>query len=316
MTCYYPRSAYPIDGGISFEKPRGHSGRIVKIPCRKCTGCRLDHRSNWSTRMLHEASLYSDNQFVTLTYDPENLPARGDLDQTDMQRFFKRLRKHFASQTLRYVYSGEYGGKFSRPHYHAIIFGLRLPDLIREGSNERDEPLFGSAILDELWTHGHCVTGAVTEQSCAYVAAYMLKDINGEYDKRNVYTTVDVNTGELTERKRPFARYSNRPGIGKAWFDKYHADVFPHDYVVNKDGKQRAVPSYYFRLLEDLDPEMYAAVRAKRDAAIYDPKNRANSTPSRLQVREQVKLAKVNLKSRGTKSEGNRTIYIADDRND
>ena len=312
MTCYYPRKAFPIEGGIAFEKPRDHSGRIIKIPCKRCTGCRLDHRTNWSTRMMHEASLYESNQFVTLTYDNEHLPKNGDLDQVHMQKFFKRLRKEFSPNKLRYVYSSEYGTDKSRPHYHAIIFGLDLPDLVVKDTNDRGEPLYASAILDRIWQNGQTTTGQVTEQSCAYVAGYMLKDIKGDYI--NQYETVDVETGEVTPRKRPFARYSNRPGIGKGWFDKYKDSVFPQDVVrIYKPGEgchTVPVPSYYFDLLEKTDPAMHAEVKAKREAAIYEPRNRWNSSPDRLKVRETCKLAKISLSGRGTKQDGQKTIYM------
>lgn len=315
MTCYAARRVYPVEGGIAFEKPPGHSGATIKIICGFCTGCRLDHRRDWSTRMMHEASLHSSNQFVTFTYAPDHLPKNGDLDQTHMQKFFKRLRKEFSPTKIRYVYAAEYGGKRSRPHYHAILFGLFLDDLIFEKNNDRGDPLYGSQTLDRIWQKGHCFVGAVTDQSCGYVASYMLKDINGDYDKRNDYTTVNVTTGELTKRKRPFARYSTTPGIGKAWFDKNHADVFPGDVCRTDplDGDIiRPVPRYYFDLIAKSDPEMHARVKAKRRAELDSPKNRANSTPERMTVRETCKLAKINAKSRGTKTEQQHTMYIAE----
>ena len=38
---------------------------------------------------------------------------------------------------------------------------------------------------------------------------------------------------------------SRRPGIGKGWFDKFHAtDVAPHDHVVI-NGRAQRPPRYY-----------------------------------------------------------------------
>ena len=72
-------------------------------------------------RCNHEASLYSVNSFVTLTYDDEHLPGDQCLDHRDFQLFMKRLRKRFPS---RFFMCGEYGGLNGRPHYHSILFGV------------------------------------------------------------------------------------------------------------------------------------------------------------------------------------------------
>lgn len=297
MTCFYPRKLYKTDTGHKFERPSGHSGAYTKIPCRKCFGCRMDYKSEWATRMMHEASCHEDNLFLTLTYDQENLPESADLVQRDMQLFWKNLRKKFPHLKIRYVYSAEFGKITKRPHYHAIAFGLALPDLIKEGRNDRGEPLYGSEILDKIWKKGHCVVGAVTEQSCGYVAGYMLKDMDGDYI--NEYTILDEETGELVNRTRPYARHSNKPGIGRIWFEKYWRDVFPDDFIV-VEGKKRSVPEYYLRLLEQKDPEMHAQVQAKRETALEDPKTMWNSTPGRLEVRETVFKAKLGQFRRGS----------------
>jgi hypothetical protein len=53
---------------------------ILKIPCGRCIGCRLEYSRQWAMRCHHEASLHTFNSFITLTYDPENLPQDGSLD--------------------------------------------------------------------------------------------------------------------------------------------------------------------------------------------------------------------------------------------
>lgn len=310
MTCYYPRSAYPIEGGITFEKPSGHSGNFIKIPCKRCVGCRLDHRTDWATRMMHEASLFESNHFLTLTYSPENLPEHGDLTPRDVTLFWKKLRNRFPLQKIRYVAAGEYGESLSRPHYHAIAFGLQLPDLEGHGKNDRGEILYKSELLNKIWGLGHCVVGDVTYQSCGYVAGYMLKDIKSDYANDGSYQHFNQNTGELTSRLKPFARYSNRPGIGLHWFKKYYKDVFPADCVRTLDGEIRPVPDYYFRKLEEIDPELHARVKQKRETAIWEPKNRWNSTPDRLAVRETVKLAKIGLAKRGSPKTKENRIFV------
>ena len=67
---------------------------------------------------MHEASLWRDNCFVTLTYGRDQLPAFGSLDHRDFQLFMKRVRK-YSETPVRFYMSGEYGPQNSRPHYHS-----------------------------------------------------------------------------------------------------------------------------------------------------------------------------------------------------
>lgn len=327
MTCYYPRKIYPTEttnqkSSWTFERPSGHSGNHKKVPCKICIGCRLDHRTDWATRMMHEATFHQQSSFVTFTYNNENLPKNGDLVEEHMRNFFKRLRKKLPYK-IRYVYSGEYGKKTSRPHYHAIIFGFSLPDQELVGSNDRGEPLYASEWLDGIWGYGETKTGAVTHQSCGYVAGYMLKDSlkTSDYYKKDSdgnsipYSCLDTETGELIERPRPFARYSNRPGIGRKWIEKYYTDVFKEkgDCVrVIQDGKiqTRPTPQYYVDVLKKLDPALWAQVVENRENAVIDPKNKNNSTPERLAVREICLSAKVKLKKRGSPEAPENKIFV------
>jgi hypothetical protein len=72
---------------------------------------------------------------VTLTYDDRFLPEGGQLVYSDFQRFIRRVRKKL-NMRVRFYMAGEYGEKYSRPHFHAILFGLDFPDrvLIRAGN--------------------------------------------------------------------------------------------------------------------------------------------------------------------------------------
>ena len=79
MTCYKPLLAWrdPYNLGKN-GKPsltfKGHSGlEPIKIPCGQCLGCRLERSRQWATRCIHEASLWSHNCFLTLTFDDGHL---------------------------------------------------------------------------------------------------------------------------------------------------------------------------------------------------------------------------------------------------
>lgn len=138
MMCYKP-----IDGWYSREvNPSGKrsivfdrnqaydTGHQLQVPCGKCIGCRLERSRQWAIRCMHEASLYEDNCFITLTYNDDHLPSNGSLDKTHFQKFLKRLRKSIYPQKLRYYHCGEYGDEGGRPHYHAIIFGWSPSDKV------------------------------------------------------------------------------------------------------------------------------------------------------------------------------------------
>ena len=313
MTCYYPRQLYIVDGKHSVSLPAGHSGNSIKIPCRLCVGCRLEHSQTWATRMMHEASLFDHNQFLTLSYDDQALPENANVNPVDLQLFWKRLRKHYSGRKLRYVAAAEYGENTSRPHYHAAVFGLPLEDGVHFTSNQRGDPLYKSKLLSEIWGHGFVTVGELNHKSAAYVASYMLRDIKSDYvgEGDSDYKHFNLKTGQLTKRHKPFARYSNRPGIGFKWLEKYYKDVFPQDCVHTIDGKTRTTPDYYFRHLETLDPALYAQVKKQREEALLDPKVFWNNKKPRLKVRETCLRAKLSLHTRGTPQKPENRIFVS-----
>lgn len=83
---------------------------------------------------------------------------------------------------------------------------------------------------------------------------------------------------------------SLKPGIGRGWFDKFYTDVYPRDEVVVR-GKAMRPPRYYDTLFEAVDPGEMEAIKWVREleAARYVD----DSTQSRLDIRETVKLASI-----------------------
>lgn len=240
---------------------------------------------------MHEASLHTDNSFVTLTYNPENLPEDESLRHEDFQAFMKRLRERFAPKKIRFYMCGEYGtapdGRIGRPHYHAILFGLSFPDLTfwkSEGGND----LYRSKILEKSWKLGFCLVGAVTFQSAAYVARYVMKKANGDLALER-YLKWDKN-GEAYYVQPEYNKCSLKPGIAAGWYEKYSTDVFPHDYVI-VDGKKVKTPHYYLKLLKAADEDQFNTVKEQRIEKIK--KTRKDNTPERLAVREQIQKAKL-----------------------
>lgn len=287
MPCYKPlKCFYPVSGGQPlFQKPTDIATISGKLPCKQCLGCRIDREEEWAIRLMHECQQSENNHFLTLTLDDDHLPKNKSLDHEIIKLFHKKLRKQ--NGPIRFFIAGEYGPETSRPHWHGIYFGLELTDLEHEGTHKGNK-YYGSQILDKIWGNGHIVIGEnVTRQTCVYTAGYMLKDVNKEW--KTQYSLVDPETGELIPRKKPYAQMSRRPGIAKDWYDQYNTDVFPHDFVVTKQGKKQASPAYYRRMLKEENPELYEKILANRKEALNNPTYKWNNSPERLAVRQKVK---------------------------
>ena len=234
MTCYHPMEGYRGKEITKTGKRKivfnandalGTCSLFrVTLPCGQCIGCRLERSRQWAIRCVHEASLYDDNCFITLTYSDENLPPYGSLVKKDFQDFMKRLRKRFSN--VRYYHCGEYGSKTKRPHYHAILFNIDFPDKELLTINN-DQRLYTSEILSKIWGKGICSIGSVTFESAAYVARYIMKKANGD-DAELKYCHVD-DDGVWNSIEPEYTTMSRRPGIGKEWFDKFKSDVYPND---------------------------------------------------------------------------------------
>lgn len=232
---------------------------------------------------MHEASLWQDNCFITLTYDDEHLPPEESLVKRHYQLFMKRLRKAYPDDRIRFYMCGEYGEQFGRPHYHACLFNFDFPDK-KLWSVRDNTPLYYSESLSKIWGKGFCSVGSVTFNSAAYVARYIMKKITG------------AAAAEKYESKIPeYTTMSRRSGIGNKWFEAYQADVYPDDFVVLRGNKMRP-PRYYDNLYEVTNPLKMEAIRAKRlnEMSLHA----SNNTPERLKTREKCQLAKLNLLKR------------------
>lgn len=237
------------------------------------------------------------NIFITLTYNDEHLPPGGSLVKADFQNFMKRLRKVHSPNRLSYYMCGEYGENFSRPHYHAILFGIDFPDKIPHSKNEQGDQLYHSPTLEKIWGLGFAYIGGVNFQTAAYVSRYVMKKINGEQAKTH-YEKFDVETGEIFNLQPEYSTMSTNPAIGKSWFEKYRSDVFPSDEIIYA-GKQHPVPKYYTKLLAADNAK--AAQKTKWKRINRAKKNRADNTPERLAVRLEVKQSKVSQLKRSLK---------------
>lgn len=294
MACYRPIAAYQLDDGqITFAARRGMSiRRELDLPCGQCVGCKLERSRQWAVRAMHEASLYEQNEFVTLTY---RKPTQ-ELQHRDFQLFMKRLRKKKTMLDVRtmhtvprYLMCGEYGEQNKRPHFHACLFGIGFNEKTLY-SESKGNKLWTSKELDDAWQLGHAVTGQLTFEAAAYIARYCIKTREMPRDIR-----VDTETGEITELEHEYLQMSRRPGIGSAWFHQFHSEVYPHDRVVVR-GRECRPPRFYDQALKTIDPLAAQTLEFLRHEKAAT--HAADQTPARLQAREAVATARLNLKER------------------
>lgn len=307
MTCYHPLPAYRI---LNRKTPNGKSVisfnikavsklpfEEIKLSCSQCIGCRIDRSKQWALRCVHEASLYQNNCFITLTYNDEDLPKDNSLVKSDFQKFMKRLRKSYQGiektgslgnpRPIRFFQCGEYGAQLLRPHHHACLFNFDFYDK-KLWSIRRGVKLYRSESLERLWPFGYSTVGAVTFQSAAYIARYIVKKINGKRQE-DYYKRVDKETGEIFKLQPEYITMSRRPGIGKRWFDQFSGDVFPKDFITHA-GKKFKSPKYYDNIYDATEPEKFARVKQKRLKRMAE--NADNNTQRRLNVREMVAEAR------------------------
>ena len=289
VACFKPFQTYilaPPKRGITLDPRKGWGSNPMTLPCGQCMGCRVDRSREWAVRLHHEASLHTENSFLTLTYDDDFLPENYSVSVREIQLFMKRLRKSVGTK-VRFFACGEYGEKNLRPHYHVLVFGHGFPDKKLWRKSPSGEMLYRSSSLEKLWPFGHSEIGSVTYQSSAYVARYILKKIGGEMAEEH-YRRVHPLTGVECNVSPEFITMSTNPGIGREWFEKFASDAFPSDFVVI-DGQKHPVPAYYKKMISDREAFLVVVNRKKRSLLHKD-----NNTPERLKAREEVQAAKLN----------------------
>lgn len=271
MGCDYPVTAYRSREfnpetkryGLTFNPLKAlNSTHSIRVPCGKCTGCRLERSRQWSVRCMHEASLHERNCFLTLTYSDTHLPVDYSVHERDWQLFMKRLRKHAFPNLIRFFACGEYGEKSLRPHYHALVFNYDPDDKVLFETSPRGDKLYLSKKLQELWTYGMVTVGSLTYQSASYTARYAMKKISGPMADSH-YLRIHPLHGFICRVRPEFLLMSRKPGLGQGWFEKHGKETFTHDSVII-DGREAQPPRFYFQQLPEEDR---LAITRKRTGA-------------------------------------------------
>lgn len=164
---------------------------------------------------------------------------------------------------------------------------MGFPDRLYFQTTDSGEKIFTSGQLSRLWPFGFSSVGDVTFGSAAYVARYHLKKV-GSVVSDNHY--LDKRSGEMLSPE--YVTMSRRPGIGKGWYDKFKLDMYPSGFRII-DGRKVSPARYYDSLFEVDDPGVFDVVKRERLSRV----NVSDSSPARLAVKEEVKLAQIRLLS-------------------
>lgn len=208
----------------------------LQLPCNKCHECLKLRSSLWAKRVQHELSLHTENSFITLTYNDDNLPSLHDFKKRQLfTLFLKSLREKLYPEKIKYIASHEYGTKTHRPHHHLIIFGWCPSHWKLHSYSAKKNPIYTSDELTKFWNHGHSSVGPATPSSAYYIASYALKS------KTHTYT--DPSTGEIMLFKD---KMTCSQSLGLDYFTKHQDSLTEYEIL----------PRYYLKLLkEKLDLE-------------------------------------------------------------
>lgn len=272
----------------------------------------------WATRCVLEASMWSENYFITLTYDEEHKPYtdemeddeghiycdpgdgswNGYLQPRDLTLFMKKLRKYwkkeFDHDNIRFFACGEYGEKYSRPHYHILMFNLPIPAewLHLDHINKKGSACYTCPTIEKIWGNGIVCVNEFCWSAAAYTARYVTKKINGPTSSQHY-----ASRGQTKE----FVRMSRMPGIARDFYEQHKDEIYDLDEIILKTGKEtvRTIkpPSYYDRLYDVDYPEDMQRIKDKRKELATEAQKVKQSKTSLSQLK-QLALEESNQKLR------------------
>lgn len=254
----------------------GYVTQLYDVPCGKCLDCSIARKYDRATRIMLEASCFTNNVFITVTIDQENLKSNDLADNlfTQFKKDFRRVygeaqycpisyknrKKNFKSYThkkFKFIETGEYGDLRGRKHYHAIIFNHSFRDLRDTGFySSKGNPVFTSDALRNLWKLGNVQCENLTFDLALYVGKYITDGWEDDY-------SVDPETNQ--PRKKPYSTSSH--GIGLTWLKKYYKDLLGAGVVMLND-RDCPIPRYFKKKMATMWPIEYARYRRKNYLAI------------------------------------------------
>lgn len=190
----------------------------------------------YGNMILVDTTLNSKKNFVSVSGKKpiidkylKKMKLKGHVDKS-IQGFFKRLRikcERFKGENresmmygldmkkdkIKFFACGEYGGRFGRPHYHAIIFNA------------------SARFIDDCWGLGNVDISYASKGSIAYCTKYMDK----WRDKKQDW-------------KRPVEFNNQSEGLGLCFVEKmrdWYRKNLDINYVINDSGVKIPMPRYF-----------------------------------------------------------------------
>ena len=249
------------------------------IRCGSCFNCKKMNAIEWTQKAKFEMYHSKYAYFITLTYNNENVPL--ELNTRDYQLFLKRFRKWLDKQhqmKLRYLVAGEYGARYSRPHYHMIVFmDLDISDTFYKVAKRQ----FSSRLIEQFWQLGFISIAPANESTIAYTAFYSTKKLT----KAQKFSFVKKNSDTGLLPKSEFIYASN--GFGQQHV-KNNLDYFVENWnilpksllkesIFGKDfiNEIKELKQYYmFELHQNVDWKKqrleYYAIEQKQRQSLYN----------------------------------------------
>lgn len=210
----------------------------LKVPCGKCVDCKKRRVDSWVFRLQQEHKMHAYAHFITLTYQTDTVPISSNgfmtLNRRDFTLFMKRLRKLSGIKGIKYYAVGEYGTKNSRPHYHAIVFGVDDEKFYENAWQVKANNRPGKIPI------GTIDVQPASQNGMAYVCKYL--------DKKK-----KIPQHSRDDREKEFSVMSQRLGYNYIDPDtvygrrniKYHKDHLDKMYLTLRSGHKIAMPRYY-----------------------------------------------------------------------
>lgn len=121
-------------------KGKKHS---ILCSCGKCEECLKQYQNDWMCRIYSEMKSVHIGVFFTLTYDDDSVPCVYDqetgerytcVDKDEVKRFLKNMRedrrKKGKSTDYKWFLTSEYGPTTLRAHYHCVLTGISLKEVL------------------------------------------------------------------------------------------------------------------------------------------------------------------------------------------
>lgn len=248
-----------------------HYVSYTQIPCGHCMPCRLKYSKQWATRCVLESEMWPENWFLTLTYNDENHPIadeftdkngitwvndgnwNGCLEPRDLVLFNKSLREEYRTKYdhtgIRFYACGEYGTKSWRNHFHEILFNcpIKPSELKYYKTTEDGNILYTCEKFEKIWGKGFITIAHMNWSTAAYVARYVTKKWTGS-DSIEHYAM----KGQIPE----FCRMSNRPGIGRTYYELNKEKIYQTDEILMKKYDDKTIvlkPPKYYDAIYDIE---------------------------------------------------------------